>query len=156
LCKTEYSLVRDHPLYHSWVAMRRRCRGHKYYGARGIAVCDEWHDFVQFLTDMGERPAGHTIDRIDNDNGYSKENCRWATRAVQNINRRPQGKAIIPGVRLCELTNKYRVTIQVQGKCVTVGRYDKRSDAVAVRLAMEESNYGVRRKQPDQVPEPGD
>jgi hypothetical protein len=82
------------PTYCSWVEMRRRCRAaHRpefvNYGARGISVCDEWAaDFSAFLRDMGERPQGHSIDRIDNAKGYQKDNCRWAPVVVQARNRR--------------------------------------------------------------------
>lgn len=79
--------------YRSWHAMIQRCtnpnRGdYDRYGGRGITVCDQWRDFVVFLADMGERPEGKTLDRKNNDKGYYKRNCRWATDAQQRANKR--------------------------------------------------------------------
>jgi hypothetical protein len=81
------------PVYRVWQAMIQRCENPKCdayenYGARGITVCDEWHDFERFIADMGARPKGFSIDRIDNDQGYCKANCRWASTTQQLNNRR--------------------------------------------------------------------
>lgn len=80
-----------HPLYKLWTSMKQRCQNpgipqYKNYGARGISVCDEWKDFAKFVSDMGDRPDGYQLDRIDGNKGYSKENCRWADRVTQNRN----------------------------------------------------------------------
>jgi hypothetical protein len=82
------------PEYSSWVQMWQRCtnakdRGFKYYGGRGINVCERWKDFYAFLADMGRRPEGLSLDRVNNDGNYEPSNCRWATRSQQMKNRRP-------------------------------------------------------------------
>ncbi len=79
--------------YHTWKHMMQRCfnknnsRYHQ-YGGRGITVCEEWKSFDNFLSDMGQRPIKRSLDRIDVDGNYSKENCRWATAKEQMRNRR--------------------------------------------------------------------
>lgn len=102
---------KKHPLYYIWSSMKDRCRnpnssGWERYGGRGISVCEEWNDFKTFVRDMGERPSkAHTLDRIDNNLGYSKENCRWATNLEQQRNQERTRRVAIEGVEylVCEL-----------------------------------------------------
>lgn len=80
------------PTYNTWHLMKQRCHNpkapdYRRYGGRGIIVCPEWRKaFGAFLSDMGTRPTGMTLDRIDNDAGYSKENCRWLPKKLQHRN----------------------------------------------------------------------
>jgi len=83
--------------YNTWRAMKQRCLDsnyvvYHYYGGRGIMVCQQWIDsFLNFLADMGERPVGKTLDRINNEGNYTPANCRWSTRHEQQANRRKYG-----------------------------------------------------------------
>ncbi len=88
--------------YNSWAAMFQRCDNknhpaYKNYGARGIRVCERWYKFENFLADMGSRPTGTSIDRINNNDDYKPNNCRWATPKDQANNRRRSGP--IPGMK---------------------------------------------------------
>lgn len=88
--KHGYSYTRT---YKSWGLMKSRCNNpnlsnNYIYFDRGIKYCEDWENFENFLVDMGDRPEGTSLDRIDNDKGYSKENCRWATFKEQSRNRR--------------------------------------------------------------------
>jgi len=79
--------------YRAWAYMWQRCTNPKdqdfnRYGGRGIKVCSRWCKFENFLIDMGEKPVGLTLDRINNNRGYCKQNCRWTTAKVQANNRR--------------------------------------------------------------------
>ncbi len=92
--------------YRSWHCMKARCenqrsRHYAYYGGRGITVSENWKTFEGFLADMGERPKGLTLDRLDNSKGYYKDNCRWATRFEQQRNTRANRLITSCGKTLC-------------------------------------------------------
>jgi len=103
------------PEYRSWADMIRRTsdpsrRDFPNYGGRGIAVCERWRDFPAFLADMGYRPPGCSIDRIDVDGNYEPSNCRWSTRTEQNRNTRRNRLVTFCGRRMslaeaCEIAN---------------------------------------------------
>lgn len=81
------------PTHTSWRSMMQRCNDPKHhayarYGGRGIAVCQRWHDYDKFLADMGERPEGTSLERKNNNRGYTPSNCYWASRTEQQRNRR--------------------------------------------------------------------
>lgn len=105
--------------YNSWLGMKQRCNNpkhHKYpaYGGRGIYHDWRWSDFENFLSDMGERPEGKTLDRYPDKNGnYFKDNCRWATSIEQNNNRNR-----LPGLNPIE-----GVCWQKDNRLVTGGRW---------------------------------
>ena len=92
--------------YGIWCAMKRRCSNPnvpewKNYGGRGISVCARWHKFENFLADMGERPLGLSLDRIDNDGNYEPSNCRWAPRVAQARNARNNRVVELDGRKVC-------------------------------------------------------
>jgi hypothetical protein len=88
-----------------WYAMVRRCtdptdKAYSFYGARGITVAPEWLDFERFAADMGARPIGLQLDRIDNNSGYCKANCRWVTPVENGNNKRNNVRLTARGVTL--------------------------------------------------------
>lgn len=94
------------PTYQSWQAMKQRCNSptHKHYqnyGGRGIYICVKWNEYHNFLADMGERPKGYSLDRIDNNVGYLPDNCRWASRTQQNRNSSQNILITYTGVSKC-------------------------------------------------------
>ena len=106
--------------YESFRAMHRRCDPasgrSKHWGDRGITVCDRWRTFENFLADMGPRPEGMTLDRIDNNGNYEPRNCRWATQRQQNSNCRRNHRVQVHGkdmtvAQWCEVTRQNPSTV---------------------------------------------
>lgn len=126
-------------------AMMQRCFNAKRksfpdYGGRGISVCERWKDFKNFVEDMGIRPHGTCLERINNDGNYTKENCKWATASEQNINKRDNVKILIKGQTktLSEWCEFYQINIG------TV-RYRKHKKNLDWEAAFESSFDEVRK-----------
>ena len=93
------------PTYMSWKSMHMRCKNQKCndydrYGGAGITVCERWKDFSNFLEDMGERPSGYVLDRLDSKGNYEPANCRWATWTESANNRKNTAFVLFKGKRL--------------------------------------------------------
>lgn len=94
--------MRGTPEHNTWLRMNERCKNPRHvhyarYGGRGISVCERWKSFATFLADMGPRPSGTELDRIDNDGNYEPGNCRWATRKVNGQNRSNTTRLTVDG-----------------------------------------------------------
>uniref|UniRef100_A0A6H2A3J7 HNH endonuclease n=1 Tax=viral metagenome TaxID=1070528 RepID=A0A6H2A3J7_9ZZZZ len=115
--------------YHIWDAMKSRCLNknsvhYKNYGGRGIGICDRWvNSFVDFFADMGERPKGLTIERIDNDGDYTPDNCYWANRKEQSRNNRRTRMLKYQGETLCLLDWAKRLGISHGGLRARLAHY---------------------------------
>lgn len=124
--------MRFSPEYSVWSDMVKRCNNprhisYRYYGGKGISVCERWRDFSKFYEDMGSRPEGLTIDRIDGSRGYEPGNCRWATYQTQTENRECQ--------KLYEFDGEM-VTLPKLGEIVGVNHKTIRSRMVRGGLTM--------------------
>jgi hypothetical protein len=111
--------------YQCWSDMKqrcynKRCRDWPNYGGRGISVCERWlEDFQNFLEDMGPKPEGLTIDRVDVNGNYCKSNCRWLSREEQCRNRRERKSWA--GVRFNKRTREWEVRAEVYGEKTVIG-----------------------------------
>lgn len=126
--------------YKSWNAMKQRCNNpknpqYKDYGGRGITYVDKWESFKGFYEDMGKRPEGTTLDRIDVDKNYCKENCRWATRKQQQHNQRIHKNKNV-GVTYDKTRKKWVAGITVDNKRVAK-RFKTKEEAISWRKRKE-------------------
>lgn len=132
-----------HPLTRSYYAMKSRCynknnKAYKSYGGRGIVVCDRWLGvcgFSNFIKDVGDRPNGMSMDRIDNNGNYEPNNFRWATPHQQCANRRSSNKIV--GVYYVKRDNKWAARIEINKKIINIGRFNSFDLAVLARKEYE-------------------
>ncbi|MCK5015416.1 MAG: AP2 domain-containing protein [Candidatus Omnitrophica bacterium] len=135
--------MRNTSEYKVWLDIRQRCnnpnnKSYVNYGGRGITVCEKWLKFENFFEDMGNRPDGLTIERIDNDKGYYKENCKWATYSEQGRNKRSlKNKTGTIGVSWYKQIQKYQAYIGVNYKIIHLGCFTKLQDAITARKNAE-------------------
>lgn len=140
-----------HSLYNTHQMMVRRCYeptfpNYKDYGAKGVTVCDEWlgeDGFWKFVEDMGFRPEGLTVDRIDPEGSYCKANCRWTSKNIQANNTRLTNKlnsSGSAGVHWCERDNSWVVQVSLNGTRKCIGRFglDEKEKAEQVYLQAKE------------------
>lgn len=129
-----HGLANKSKTYRTWKEMRQRCNNpnndkYQWYGGRGIAICSRWDSFENFHADMGDRPDGMTIDRIDNDKGYSPDNCRWLPQ-LEQTRRQAKNKLSAElavklkadrdaGMTFQEIGQKYGVSKTAAHRCCT-------------------------------------
>jgi hypothetical protein len=132
--------------YDSWRGMKERCsnpnhKDYSIYGGKGISVCSTWvNSFETFLADMGVRPEGKTLDRIDSNKSYSSSNCRWADQTTQcrNQNIRKDNTSGCRGVHFRESRGlKWTARISYGGKRVHLGAFENKEEAIAARKEAE-------------------
>jgi hypothetical protein len=136
--------------HHSWFALKSRCDdktniAYDRYGGRGITYTEKWSSFHGFWEDMGSTyENGLSIDRIDPNGNYCKENCRWATASVQAYNQRQSkaNKSGKTGVHWETKSNKWRVKFTLNNNVEILGYYKYLWDAVYIRMQKEQEIYG--------------
>ena len=119
--------------YHSWVGMKQRCsnpnnKAYLHYGGRGISYVPEWETWEGFYADMGERPEGFTLERVDVNGNYGPDNCIWLEKRKQGSNKRPQKSLPKPGIKH-PTKNCWTVTMSVRGKTKYFGARKTKEEA---------------------------
>ena len=135
----------DHPLWRTWHNMKTRCyddrKGHEAWHGKGIKICDDWaFDFEQFLRDMGERPEGCEIDRIDNDGNYEPSNCRWVTRKENTANKGVYRTSSTGYTGITKRDGQFVVRKTINGKRKYLAKVKTLNHAIAVYD--NDINYG--------------
>ncbi len=158
--------VMDHPLYSTWAGMKSRCNSDlENYGGRGISYCPQWEDFKTFALDMGLRPDGTSLERVDNNGDYTPSNCRWATGTEQCVNRRTFKNNTSGHTGVLLVRGRYKASFQYEGvtynvsgtfetateardkrkEVLQVFAHDKeRAKSMCVRVARSDSTTGTK------------
>lgn len=152
MCNAHYQKQYTSPERHSYNSMRGRCQNpnrkdYQSYGACGIAIAERWlgeGGFERFLIDMGHRPKGTTLDRIDGSLGYSPENCRWSTYFEQQVNTgiSSRNTSGVKGLYFNKENGNWNVYINVMYTRINLGTFANKDDATAVRRVAEEIFFG--------------
>lgn len=134
------------PTYKTWLDMLQRCNNlnnshYPDYGGRGITVCDRWLKFEDFFEDMGKRLDNLTLERINNNKGYSPDNCKWATRTEQSRNQRVRKDNVIKikGIVWNKQCQKYQARIGANNKQYYLGLFTDLQEAIKARKQAEKT-----------------
>lgn len=135
--------------YNTWRAMLRRCQNPKNkdyarYGEKGIMVCPEWQEYTRFVADMGEPGKGESLDRIDGNKGYSKDNCRWASAYIQAVNSKRRTTTGHRGVVYLPRYRKWLASITVAGHRYYSKIQVSLENAIAARKQLELQYWETR------------
>lgn len=138
------------PEYKAWARMKIRCYSqsyheYHYYGGRGITVCDRWlESFENFIEDMGQRPSiNHSLDRINVNEGYNKENCRWADKTTQSFNKRKRKDNTSGVVGVYKVPYGYIASISKNNQQHYLGFFEEMEDVILCRKDAELKYYSI-------------